>query len=308
MNPKFLLKDELLYELCIRGISSDTNVQTLRRLFKSLVSEGLPVDVSNLSSLGVEELYGSVVIKTVELQNLVTQSKSGLSLLTPRFRTRISHLRGSLTHLTSLGLFPSNITTSHYQELHDQLDRIEQNIASFEMADRQGQGKDEQDDMYSLTPGTCGTHPNLLPDKGGDHLGVEDGQGTGVVSTVTVDVNNDTGVRAAQVAQAGAGINAATSPPLGQSASQVFIPYFYQRLPHPLSHLLKELPVADGTDVKLLCDFRLKVIKVRQVGQITEATIYEIMYPYCRSELSALVTNAITARESFEIFHVRLLR
>jgi len=83
------------------------------------------------------------------------------------------------------------------------------------MADRQGQGKEEQDDMYNLAPWTSGAHPNLLFGKGMDHLGVEDGQDTGDVSTVTVVVNNDTGDRAAQVAQASAGNNAATLPVLG---------------------------------------------------------------------------------------------
>jgi len=143
MNPNFLLKDELLYELCICGISSDADVQTLHKLFRSVVSEDLLVNLSKVSSLGVEELYASVVSKIVELQNQVTQPKLGLSLLTPGFRTRISHLRGRLVHLMNLGLFLSNIMTSHYQELHDQLDHIEQSIASFKMADRQGQGKEE---------------------------------------------------------------------------------------------------------------------------------------------------------------------
>jgi hypothetical protein len=41
---------------------------------------------------------------------------------------------------------------------------------------------------------------------------------------------------------------------------------------------------------------------------MTEPTIYEIMYPYCRGELLALVTNAITTMESFGSFHARLLR
>jgi hypothetical protein len=91
------------------------------------------------------------------------------------------------------------------------------------------------------------------------------------------------------------------------SASQVLTPHFYQRLPHPLSRLLKELPVVDGTDVKLLCDFLLKVLKIRQVGQMPDQTIYEVMYPYCRGELLAFVTNALTATESFEKFHARLL-
>jgi hypothetical protein len=119
------------------------------------------------------------------------------------------------------------------------------------------------------------------------------------VSTVTVAVTKHT---EALPAQAEAGL-----PSLGQSANQVFTPNFYHRLSHPLCHLLKEPPVIDGTDVSLLCDFVLKVLKIRQVGQMTEPTIYETMYPYCRGELLALVTNAITAMESFDFFHAPLL-
>jgi hypothetical protein len=52
--------------------------------------------------------------------------------------------------LTTLGLFPSNIATLHNQELHDQLDRIEQHIASLELADQQGQEKEAHDDMYTV--------------------------------------------------------------------------------------------------------------------------------------------------------------
>ena len=53
------LKDELQYELCIRGIGSEVDVQTLRKLFRYVVSVGLPVDLRDLRPLGVEELYGS---------------------------------------------------------------------------------------------------------------------------------------------------------------------------------------------------------------------------------------------------------
>jgi len=53
--------------------------------------------------------------------------------------------------MTTLGLFPANITTSRYRELHDQLDCIEQNITSLEMADRPGQEeKGEQDNMHEM--------------------------------------------------------------------------------------------------------------------------------------------------------------
>jgi len=38
-NPNYLLKDELLYELLVRGISSDSDVHTLRKLFRAVVTD-----------------------------------------------------------------------------------------------------------------------------------------------------------------------------------------------------------------------------------------------------------------------------
>ena len=81
-----------------------------------------------------------------------------------------------------------------------------------------------------------------------------DGQETGDVSTVTVAVTSDKETLSESVAQANAGNNAAALPYLCQSASPVFTSHFYHRMPHPLSHLLKECPVLDGTDASLLCD------------------------------------------------------
>jgi len=53
--------------------------------------------------------------------------------------------------------------------------------------------------------------------------------------------------------------------------------------------------VVDVTDVNLLCEFLLKILKIHHVGQMTESTIYEIMYPYCRVDILALVPNGMTA-------------
>jgi hypothetical protein len=207
-----------------------------------------------------------------------------------------------------LGAFPSDITTSHYQELHDQLDRLEHSITSFEMADRQGQAeRGEPDDINDMAQGVPTVHPNPLPGKLGELVGAEHRGGTGDVSTVNVPVSPGSEVPVAQPALVNAGVNPAATPPFVHSVSQVFSPQYYQRLPHPLTQLLKELPLVDGTDVNRLCDFLLKILHIRQVGQMSDQTVFEIMYPYCRGELLAFVTNALTVRESFEHFHARLL-
>ena len=127
------------------------------------------------------------------------------------------------------------------------------------------------------------------------------------MSTVTGAVDVEVSTLADQIAQVNMGNVAAQVTPSGQGIKQVFSPHLYQRLPHPLSHLLKELPIVDGTDVNLLCDFLLKVIKIRQVGQMNDSAIYKLMYPYCRGELLVLVTQAIITRETFENFHARSL-
>jgi hypothetical protein len=161
------------------------------------------------------------------------------------------------------------------------------------VADRKGQEKEAQDDTDNIAQGVPRTHPSLVSGQLGDRSGVVDRQETGDVSTVTVAVNYHTEALSAPVVQANARKNAVGLPSLCQSGSPVFIRHFYQRLPHRLSHVLKELPVVDGTDISLLCDLWMKVHTIRQVGQIADRAICEIMYPHCWSELLALVTNVI---------------
>ena len=91
INPNFLLKNELPYELKICGINSEAVVQTLRKLFMSVLAEGLPIYMCNLYTLGVEEIFGRFASKIVEVQGMVTQQKLDLSSLTTRFSTKIAH-------------------------------------------------------------------------------------------------------------------------------------------------------------------------------------------------------------------------
>jgi hypothetical protein len=96
MNHSYLLQDELQYEVCMRGISSGSDVHMLRNLFRSTVSEGVPADMGNLRQLCIEDLCSKVVSKTAELQALVKKSSPNLPLLVLRLRMRLFHLTGGL--------------------------------------------------------------------------------------------------------------------------------------------------------------------------------------------------------------------
>jgi hypothetical protein len=49
-----------------------------------VMNPNLSVGLSNLSSLRVEDLYGSVASKIIELQSFVSQPRSSWSLCVPR--------------------------------------------------------------------------------------------------------------------------------------------------------------------------------------------------------------------------------
>ena len=119
----------------------------------------------------------------------------------------------------------------------------------MDVADSTRQRNGEEDGTSNTMQEEVSAQDDRSPDER------QDRQDTGRVSTVTGPVDMEVGTLADQIVQVNAGMVAAQVTPSGQGIKQVFIPNFYQRLPHPLSHLLKELSVVDGTDVNLLCDF-----------------------------------------------------
>jgi hypothetical protein len=99
MNPNYLLKDELVYELTIRGIQEEADSNKLRKLFRSAITRRLPVDVRYLQAFESHELYEQVVSKIRELQVLLTRPHADLSSLATRVANKVAHLRGRLCYL-----------------------------------------------------------------------------------------------------------------------------------------------------------------------------------------------------------------
>ena len=92
------------------------------------------------------------------------------------------------------------------------------------------------------------------------------------------------------------------------SEAVVFTSNHFQKLSHPLSSLLKELPTVDGNNAQSLCEFLSKVIQISKVGQFKVPILYELLYPYCRGILLECLGQALSNRESFDLFHARLLQ
>ena len=126
MNPNHLTKEELLYELGIRGIDTVVDTLQLRRLFRKLVTRDLPLQFSYLTSGMTEGLYLGISTKVSELQELVGKSEINWTSLAPRVLSKVQHLRGRLQHLTKAGLCSTKSENLCVKELQAQLNHIEQ--------------------------------------------------------------------------------------------------------------------------------------------------------------------------------------
>jgi hypothetical protein len=114
-NPNFLSKEELLYELRARGISSLAGVQELRKLFRSLCFRDLPLCLDFLQTARVEELNPLFESYLSELQTLVNQPQSTILSVEPRFCWRLEHFRNRLRHLEAAGTCCQAARTAGYR-------------------------------------------------------------------------------------------------------------------------------------------------------------------------------------------------
>jgi hypothetical protein len=141
-------------------------------------------------------------------------------------------------------------------------------------------------------------------------LGLQPVQGTVGGSQMQQDVSNEVNLLTSPSSH-----EASPAGPLDtveRTADSALILLFssqvYQKLPHPFSSLLKELPVVDGTNVDRLWEFLLQALRMVHVGQFSMPNIYEVFYPFCKGEVLMLLEQALVATESFEVFHEHLLQ
>ena len=93
MNLNYLLKDELQYELRVRGIKSDAQLQTLRKSLRSAISEGVVVNLNAITRKDIPDFLQAVVKKIVELQAIVELEYSDTPKVVTGVRARLSHVK-----------------------------------------------------------------------------------------------------------------------------------------------------------------------------------------------------------------------
>jgi hypothetical protein len=268
MNPNYLLKDELNYELGVRGIKSKADTQQLRKLFRSLVHENLYVEVSYLHERGFQELYQVALNKILEFQKVVDQQDTNLS----RLQTRAQHLTARVAHL-ELAFTDFQFSASEQRSVR----RLLGLLADVER--KMAAAQDPHASQVFL----------------GDDSSNEEGQNPGKAEQLVHEMDAQT----------------ATSFEV-RSTDPVTFPSplkskFYQKIPHPLSNSIEEMPTIDGSQIDLVWEFVIKASRLCKMGHFNAPLIYEVLYPYCKGEALELLTQSLTQNLPFDSFHARLI-
>jgi molybdopterin converting factor small subunit len=107
---------------------SEVDVPALRKPFRAVIAEAVRVQTSHLQAANVDELYSQIISKTNMLRSYVAVATTEPSNVTQRLLTRLHHLQGKLQHIKELGVFPKDVTPSHYSELQERLSSMEREL------------------------------------------------------------------------------------------------------------------------------------------------------------------------------------
>lgn len=346
INPNYLLKGELLFELNSFGWSSnvDCDVANLRQQYRQIRGEGsgrihravYDEDRSRLELKSINEI-------TAKIDEWLPQLKTGSDAEKKESFNRIVnqflHVLNRIIHL------------SHYaQERSDSelINEIQKRLATLEAA--YPVMLQVQKEVKSRAPSPAPvvfTTPVLSPS-------LFDFPGTSGVDKVDVGkvevpapppVSNEHGdtehippalviaPKETQTFDSCLGLNPNSIRiecprqfvPIRQSVSNItstralpqsvpqsgYTPVFntiYNRLPNPIEHLLRDLPHTDGLVVDKLLKFIALSLKISTQFDLPDVQLFQILQPFSLGPLADRINFAINSNYTFDQFHAEVLK
>jgi hypothetical protein len=165
MNPNFLLKDELVYELTIRGITSEGDTSLLRKLFRSTDTTEVEIQQEFLKSVSLDNWFSVIHTKICELQKLIVHGIATTAVVEPRVRTRLLHLQGRLSHLTEAGLCTAGEEERTVTGFREKLKHIENLMDGIQQQEELGKAPscNQRDEGNSNTTLQTANADNIFP-------------------------------------------------------------------------------------------------------------------------------------------------
>jgi hypothetical protein len=99
MSPNYLLKDELEYELCVRGVPCFGDVISLRKRLPTAISDSLSSSPEKYLTVDVQDEFRICTRKLAGLEQYRLESDLAFSLVAARIKTRFQHPLARFHHL-----------------------------------------------------------------------------------------------------------------------------------------------------------------------------------------------------------------
>lgn len=275
--PEHLLKDELRFEVQVRGAESASDVLTMRSQLRGLFKSR--AETSWNTSLDLEKELDLCRIKIEEWEELaevfLTEPPVGPALT--RIESRLLHW---LRRLEIVGAV-EGVKASELAWIIEAKGKLQSMFALIS-----GSGKSST--LSTPLPAATSTH-------------VATASLTSAVPSPPAAVVPDTAPLPSN-AQCPAAMG--TIP---VNSGNLFGSPNFVKLPNPLTPLLQALPVVDGLDVDQLLFFFGIIFRMKEFPGIQDSYLLSLILPYCRSPLADRLNVALMSGWTFDEFHYGIL-
>lgn len=294
--PEFLTKDELIFEIKIRGESPVVDASGLRKQLRKVLSELKRYHYVELADYNSADEIKVIEVKILVLSSLMAEFDfEPMSSALKKIETRYSHIANRIVYFSAFNEnLPDKPLTSNVDEFKKSLGSFLLNIKSLkEKSSETGVQIPVSKDSVVL-PGVDNTTAASAVDNTVSNL-----VNPSVLPDGALNVLSDSNFPCLSTANVSLPVNNCVVP------NQSFNPY--STIKNPVQDLIKNLSLTDGLNVSQLLDFLRVTIKIKKCGLLSDNNLLILLMPYVSGPLLDKVQCAIKQNFSFDIFHQDLI-
>ena len=299
--PEYLHRDELEYELAVRGVPIEgLNVAALRALFRT--SRDVEVNAEQfITTKGLKDtptILSFCQDKFLQIKELVENTDSSrVSVDFPRYLHRLVHLGTRLRHLFQFRRIPPELESSALT-LREQVQSLSAEINS----------NLQPEDHTSSVPPLAASTINLHNAEGRTE--------SAVVFSATPHMEHLTHSPSLVVDPASQPNDRSilgNLPTTGVSTypgSISAFPFVFAKLPNPVQQMFQGLPVTDGLDLSQLINFLRVLVRsshILTVFQVPPVHVLQGFYGFTKGALASKTFDAIRRGDTLQAYHESIL-
>jgi hypothetical protein len=298
--PEYLHKDELSYELEVRGINTEgLNVSDLRSIFRKSrdVKENPAVCTNSEIFHALDKVLIFCHDRFQLIKDLVENTDcSSISIDFPRYLHRLHHVSTRLRHLVQFGKLASDVwsdTLKLPEDVHQYVQHIIAQLDSFQKSQLPGE-----------QPTTAVSYPTVQPPPASDFQLVD----SQVPTHLTV--SNPTAVTCLPSQVQSLSPSQLISPLINHDSNTRGDYFHFAKLPNPVQKMLESLNVTDGLNVSDLVKFLRTLVHLRLMAPafcMSTAHILHMVYPYTSGPIASKTLATIHSGDTLDVYHEQIL-